>query len=379
MENEVIDNEQPVETIEQAAEQVATPTDQPQIDIESFNKFFESKYENADQLKSDFSKLNQLKEYDGLKADHEKLQLTNKELAEQTEKFKKEREEFLEYANIEKHFGGKENYKNFKIMQQMKEQGKNEDVVRSILANNPKEFDVFEKALYGELLDSKEGDMKEAAKSIFRYLGVTKDRYEEIDVTNTDDVLKILDAGERTMLRELAKESTDKMLAIKNTEVPEIKNYEQQLNEKVSQEKSTNEKLLNDWSNHLSKIKETIDSVKFYKKGEDGKESVIFEFPIDKGVIARFEDWAKSQIISSKIALTDENKKVLADKFIKEYAKENWEQISNSRANDIETRLTDEYFKKTHNATPFNTTVNKDKKSVDVEKSQMDAFGYKKK
>jgi hypothetical protein len=308
---------------EETTEEVKTESE---ITVDSFNKVFETEYENIDTVKE------LLKEYPGLKA---QLEDKDKTIVERDEVIKQQFNPMSYFANE----------KQFKLNQILKQnEGLNESIVSRLMNSNLDELSDKDVLKLNDLIKTK---------------GTFDDKIVEMDIedryglnVNKEDLdekeLQAFQVKEYRMKRdaETAKEELSKLM---NIELPEFQDPLNLKNEaKEAQEKAFNE-TKESWGKFTEDFLEKFEKINIPYKTDD-KEEAVFEFMVDD----KFKkDMSENLPIYAAMMGKDVNNKddvkAVVSQVQKDYV---WNNISNIVKNiheDTVTKMTQEQFEKFHN------------------------------
>lgn len=349
------------------------------FDIESLNTFLEipedKRFKSADDFKSRYVDMN------GRYDQYKDLERVKKELGDKRLEYDnhlKEVEELYNEANPEKIFGSKEAYRNYLVKQEvLKDTSRNPEVVDVILSNDVNSFDEFELVFHSKMLNTPGLNSEEAiADIIYNELGKSEDDLKdedgnEITIDTKADLFKLLKPHEIGKLKNMARDAKRELLSIKNTEVNVDNNYFNSFQAKREGEKKAKEEHINSlkesWKTHYDSFRD-IKSVQLTEKDKEGNEQVIFDFPIDSGVLSKIDQSVEEYVLNHNIEPTDENIQVVRNEFINGYASRNWEKIVRSALTQAVQGERQKNISERENRQPMNTQQNTTNPIKDVGK-----------
>jgi len=374
-------NAETVETGGRATTEGQPVENKSSIDIESLNTFLEipedKRFKSADEFKSTYSDMH------GRYDQYKDVERVKKELGEKQSEYEthmKEVEALYQEANPEKIFGSKEAYKNYLIRQQITQDGsKDAGVVDTILNNDISKFDELELIFYNKMMNIPGLDMNEAIGDIiFNDLRKSEDDFVDedgnkipLDKINKAELFKILKPHEVGKLKAMAANAKKELLSIKNTDVQADNNYFTSFQAKRDAEKKAKEDKINSlkesWKPVYDSFKD-IKSVQLTEKDKEGNEQVIFDFPIDSGVLSKMDKIAEEYVVFHNIERTDENIQKVKDDLIDGYASKNWRKLVTAALTQSAQREVEKNISERENRQPMNTRLNTEQPTTDVAK-----------
>ena len=369
-------------TPQEGQTQAQEPT-QTQLDIEDTNTFIEKLTEGKFKSAEDFK--NHYTDIKGRWDQYKDLEKVKKELNEGKEAFethKQEIENLYQEANPEKIFGSMDAYKNYLIKQEIVKDGtKDGAIVDVVLNSNIDEMDDVALVLHQKQLNTPGLDGEEALYDlIINDLGkkmedLQDEEGNDLQIDNKADLYKILKPHEMGRLRIKANEAKKELLSIKNTDVQADNNYFTSFQAKREAENKAKEDRINQLKESWKPVYDSfhdIKSVQLFDKDKEGNEKVIFDFPIDGGVLSKINKIVEDYVISHNIEPNDENIQQVRSEFINGYAQKNWGKMVRTALTQSVEQVNEDNMRERDNQQPMNTTMNTEQGAPDISKKNIE-------
>jgi hypothetical protein len=254
---------------------------------------------------------------------------------------------------------------------------KDAGVVDTILKSDLNTFDEMELVFHQKILNTPGLDTEEAIYDIiFNDLGKKEEDLQDeegkdLKIDSKADLMKILKPHEIGKLKRMAAEAKKELLSIKNTEVQADNNYFTSFQAKREADRQAREDEINQrkeaWKPVYDSFRD-IKSVQLFDKDKEGNEQLIFDFPIDSGILAKIDQAVEAHVLKNKLDPSDDTKQQVREAFINEYAGKNWQKLVRSALTNSTQKIVQENMAKEENRQSMNTQMNTEQAAPDIAK-----------
>ena len=305
------------------------------FDVGAFNERFGSDFVDEDTLKSSLNRLSDLKEFDTVRTEREKLQ---GEMTELQAKYT----EAQELLDPRKHFVNEEEYRRQIILQKHGAE-LNPALINKIVSADFDSMDDVDVLILGKLVanpDIRGGDAG-ARELVYRQLGVDPDQDRSEWDQYTQNI--VLEAA-RNQRRELAK--------IKDIEVPEKADFEAQRAEREQTATQAKEQLKGSWGEVAKEMVDNFNTLDLSRKGEGDKQEVYFSYEIDSEFKEAATGLVVDYLVDNNMEPSKENVRE-AEQYVQDlFVRKNMNAIVQAYGRDVEAKLIEKHNLEIDNPKP---------------------------
>jgi len=355
--------ETPPESPAETPPQETPPAETPPVegaavfDVGAFNKMFGSEFTDEENLKSSLNRLNDLKDFDTLKAEREEYQGKMTELQAKYEEAK-------DLLDPRKYFASEEEYKRQQILQQHGQE-LNPAVLNKIVSADFSTMSDVEVLVLSKQVANPNiiGGEEGAREMIYQQLGV-----------DPDEAPGDWNQLTKNMVAEKALEMRRELAKIKDIEVPEKVDFEAARAEREAQAASAKEELKGSWGNVVKEMVEGFNTLDLSRKGEgETGDEVYFSYEIDNEFKQQAADLVVGYLVDNNMEPSKENVREAGSYVQDLFWRKNGNAIVQAYGRDVEAKLIEKYNIDNDNPKPPNDT---EAPVGDTDKANADLVNY---
>lgn len=309
---------------------------QPTYDIESFNKYFGSQFEDEGSLRSVLESPTKLTEYEAQLASREEELTAAQERAAKYD-------EFIDYFDPTKLFGDEQTWKMVELRKKFP--GKDQATVQRVLDQSFTNLPDMDKLILADKLKvpgNIPDDVRQ--KGVLKKLGIEVD-----DLSDLSDIDKYTISSAVADNAELFKEIRD--FKPEDMKYDIVAEKEKRAKEKEAQKAELSTK----WEPLANSLMSNYKEAKFVSKNEKGEQVEIFKFAADENFQKEFAEPFMATLLNSGMEPSKENLQIAANYLDERFKVMNINRIVNEAIKHGKTLSAEETHKEIHNDSPQNT------------------------